>query len=100
LGQCFYSKTYEQAPFQKFSYLSGLAFSVAFTDQGLCSLSQTVENCKCHDRKVCHNSIGCYTHISRDSQDQKVKYNGDHTGRKFPDKCGNSQLTAGNQVSE
>ena len=71
-----------------------VVLTIAAAHQRLCALRHTVEDGGSHQRKVCHHAVGCYAHVARQTQQQKVEHRGGHAGGKLTHKAGDAQLTA------
>ena len=71
-----------------------VVLTVAAAHQRLCALRHAVEDGGSHQRKVCHHAVGCYAHVARQPQQQKVEHRGGHAGGKLAHKAGDAQLTA------
>ena len=71
-----------------------VVFAVAAAHQRLCALRHAVEDGRSHQCKVCHHAVGCYAHVARQTQQQKVEHRGGHAGGKLAHKAGDAQLTA------
>ncbi len=69
-------------------------FAVALAHQRLCALCYTIEDGRCHQRKVRHHAIGRHGHIARQTQQQEVEYGGGNAGGHLTHKAGDAKLAA------
>ena len=77
-----------------------IAFSVAFADERLRALRESVEQAHGNDGEIGSDAVSGDTDISGESQKQEIKDDRDHGGGYFADKGGYAELAAGDQVAQ
>ena len=96
----FHDQAGDDAPGQELAALRVIAFSVAFADERLRALRESVEQAHGNDGEIGSDAVSGDTDISGESQKQEIKDDRDHGGGYFADKGGYAELAAGDQVAQ
>ena len=96
----FHDQAGDDAPGQELAALRVIAFSVAFADERLRALRESVEQAHGNDGEIGSDAVSGDTDISGEPQKQEIKDDRDHGGGYFADKGGYAELAAGDQVAQ